>query len=168
MSQARVANFCPRCGAALEQQEREGRLRPVCPACGYVVYFDPKVAVAVFITQRDQVLLVQRKINPMAGCWALPAGFMDYDEDPQTAARREVLEETNLEIVIDRLLEIFHTPDDGGMADIVIAYAAHITGGSLRAQDDAAQVAWFSREQVPEVAFLPSQTIVQRWLAGAL
>ena len=168
MSQARVANFCPRCGAALEQQEREGRLRPVCTACGYIVYFDPKVAVAIFITQGDQVLLVQRKINPMAGYWALPAGFMDYDEDPQAAACREALEETNLEVAIDRLLEIFHTPNDGGLANLVLVYAAHVTGGSLRAQDDAARAAWFSREQIPEVAFLPSQTIVRRWQTGAL
>ena len=51
--------------------------------------------------------------------------------DPEAAACREVLEETGLEVRIDRLLEIFHTPDDGGLADIVITYAASITGGSL-------------------------------------
>lgn len=104
----------------------------------------------------------------MAGYWALPAGFMDHDENPENAARREVLEETNLNVEIDRLIELIHTPDDGGLADLVIVYAAHIVGGSLEARDDARKAAWFSRDSLPEVAFLPSQRIVGRWKNGDL
>jgi ADP-ribose pyrophosphatase YjhB (NUDIX family) len=168
MSQPRIANYCPICGAKLEQRQRTGALRPVCPACDHIVYHDPKVAVAICILQDDRMLLIRRRIEPMQGYWAMPAGFMDYDEDPQEAACREALEETNLEIQIDRLLDVFHTPDDGGLANIVIVYAASIVGGKLLAQDDAEAVGWFSKDRVPPVAFLPSQTIVQRWLNNEL
>jgi ADP-ribose pyrophosphatase YjhB (NUDIX family) len=128
------------------------------------VYFDPKVAVAVCILQDDRLLLVRRALEPKQGLWAMPAGFMDYDEDPKAAAQREALEETGLIVQIDRLLDVFHTPNDGGLANIVIVYAASVTGGQMQADDDADAVGWFSRDQVPEVAFLPTQTIVRRWL----
>jgi len=164
----RIANYCPVCGTKLKLRERTGAIRPVCPHCDHTVYFDPKVAVAVCILQDDKILLIRRGNEPMRHLWAMPAGFMDYDEDPQAAARREVLEETGLEVHIDRLLDVFHTPNDGGMANIVIVYAASITGGRMQTDDDADDVAWFRREDVPEVAFLPSQTIVARWQAGEL
>ena len=100
--------------------------------------------------------------------WAMPAVFMDYDEDPKAATRREVLEETGLQIRIDQLLDVFHTNSDGGIANLVIVYQASITGGVMQADDDADAVAWFGKENVPQVAFLPSQTIVKRWLADEL
>lgn len=160
----RTANFCPLCGTRLELRQRTGAIRPVCPACDHTVYFDPKVAVAVCILQDDRLLLVRRALEPKQGLWAMPAGFMDYDEDPKAAAQREALEETGLIVQIDRLLDVFHTPNDGGLANIVIVYAASVTGGQMQADDDADAVGWFSRDQVPEVAFLPTQTIVRRWL----
>ena len=168
MSQARIANYCPICGAKLEQRQRTGGLRPVCPGCDHTVYHDPKVAVAVCIMQDDQMLLIRRRIEPMQGYWAMPAGFMEYDEDPQAAACREALEETCLDVQIDRLLDVFHTPDDGGLANLVIVYAASIVGGVLQASDDADDVGWFRKENVPPVAFIPSQTIVRRWQNGDL
>jgi ADP-ribose pyrophosphatase YjhB (NUDIX family) len=143
-------------------------MRPVCTTCNHIVYFNPGVAVAVCIMQDDQILLVRRGMEPMRGYWAMPAGFMEYDEDPKAAARREVLEETGLDVQIDRLLDVFHTPSDGGLANIVITYAASIIGGTMQAQDDADDIGWFSKNTVPAVAFLPSQTIVQRWQAGEL
>lgn len=166
MSQPRVAHFCPMCGSALVEQERGGALRPVCPNCDHTVYFDPKVAVAVLILQDERVLLIKRANDPKKGCWALPAGFVDAGEDPQAAGCREALEETGLTVRIDALLDVFHTPDDGGLADIVIVYAASIVSGTLQPDDDAEAVAWFSRSDIPSLAFLPSQRIIARWQAG--
>ena len=168
MSQARVAIYCPVCGTKLAMRERTGAMRPVCLNCDHTIYFDPKVAVAVCILQDDQMLLIRRGMEPMRGLWAMPAGFMDYHEDPQAAAQREALEETGLKVRINRLLDVFHTPDDGGLANIVIVYAASINGGIMQADDDADAVAWFGKQDVPDVAFLPTKTIVQRWLAGEL
>jgi 8-oxo-dGTP diphosphatase len=163
-----IANFCPICGTKLEMRPRSGGIRPVCPGCGHIVYFDPKVAVVVFICKDDRVLLVKRAIDPMKGCWAMPAGFVEAGEDPQAAARRESLEETSLMVEVDRLLDVFYTAGDGGAADIVIAYAATVIGGELKADDDAEDVAWFSRDNLPEVVFLPTQRLAARWLAGEI
>lgn len=169
MSQTRIARFCPMCGAPLALLPRSGAERPVCTACDHTVYFEPKVAVAVCIMQDERLLLIKRGNDPLRDYWAMPAGFMEWDEDPQAAARREVAEETGLEVSIDRLLDVFHTPDDGGLANIVIVYAASITGGVMQPDDDAQAVAWFTRDNVPDrIAFLPSQTIIRRWLRHEL
>jgi len=147
---------------------RTGAIRPVCPNCDHVVYFDVKVAVVVFILQDERVLLVKRAVDPMKGRWAMPAGFVEAGEDPQDAARREALEETSLNVQIDRLLDVFYTAGDGGVADIVIAYKASIVSGELKAEDDAEAVGWFSRADLPDVVFLPSQRLAARWLANEI
>ncbi len=168
MSSKRPANYCPNCGTALEKRQRTGELRPVCPKCDFTMYFDPKVAVVAFIRQDDRVLLVRRGMDPMRGFWAMPAGFVEVGEDPQAAIQREVLEETCLTVEIIRLLDVFHTASDGGVADIVIAYEVRIVSGTPTAADDAEAVGWFRREELPEVAFLPSQRLAAKWICGEI
>lgn len=159
----RVANFCPVCGAPTEQRERYGRLRPVCTACETTVFFEPKVAVVVFITQGDRVMLVKRAGDPAKDTWALPAGFVEPDEHPRDAARRETREETGLEIEIVELLDVMHRPDSHGLADIVIAYAAQVVGGKLIAGDDAAAVGWYRKDNLPVIGFRTTELLLQQW-----
>ncbi len=163
-----TVRFCPRCGAALEQRQSFGKLRPVCPKCGHTVFFDPKVAVVAFVTDEDRLLLVKRIHDPGKGGWALPAGFVDADEDPRLAAARETLEETGLVVQVGRLLDLLHRPDEDGLADIVIAYEARACGGTLCAADDAADAAWFPRDHLPELALVTTRLLAQRWLDGEL
>lgn len=165
---SRVANFCPNCGAKLALKNRKGRERPICPTCDYIFYFDPKVAVLAFILQDEKVLLIKRAISPGKGKWACPAGFVEYNEDPADAVLRELAEETGLIGKIERLLEIFPRKDDG-LADIVIAYQISITGGILSPDDDASDAGWFTRDNLPELVFYPSITLVgNRWRNGDL
>jgi 8-oxo-dGTP diphosphatase len=164
---SREANFCMTCGAKLEIRDVHNVPRPVCIGCGTTVYFDPKVAVVVFILDGDQLLLVQRAGDPAKGKWALPAGFVEYDEPPEEAGMRETLEETGLVVEITRLLDVFPRRDDG-LANIVIAYAARITGGELHPDDDAADAGWFTRDNIPDLAFYPSKMLIQRWQKGEL
>ncbi len=163
----RIANYCANCGGPLKSQPVSGRLRPYCPRCDMPVYFDPKVAVVVFIEVDDRVLLIQRAVDPGKGKWALPAGFVDYDEAPEAAARRETLEETHLEVRIDKLLAVFPKRDHG-LADIVIAYSAIVLDGEAKAGDDAADVGWFARGDLPPLVFYPSITLTGLWSEGAL
>ncbi len=140
----------------------------MCPNCGHTVFFDPKVAVVIFVTDGDRLLLIKRQNDPAKGRWALPAGFIDDDEAPQLAAIRETQEETGLTIALDRLLDLLHRPDADGLADIVIAYQAHVVGGVLAAADDADDAAWFARDALPELALVTTELLVGRWLAGDL
>jgi ADP-ribose pyrophosphatase YjhB (NUDIX family) len=169
----RRAEFCPLCGTALEERERYGRQRPVCPACDHTVFFDPKVAVVVLVTRTNsraerEILLIKRANEPGKGRWALPAGFVEYDEHPSDAAIRETIEETGVVIEIDTLVTLFHRPDTGGLADIVIAYTAHPVDGVVNAADDADDAAWFSENALPEIVLVSTQALVARWQRGDL
>ncbi len=164
---SRIARYCALCGRPLSERILGGRERPYCAACKQPVYFDPKVAVVVFIEQDDKVLLIQRAVDPGQGFWALPAGFVDHDEAPEAAAVRETLEETGLVVRIDKLLAVYPKRDDG-LADIVIAYSATVISGEAKAGDDAADAGWFTREDLPPLVFYPSITLTNKWRAGAL
>lgn len=158
---ADVINFCPRCGAAVVQAERFGKLRPICPACGWIYFADPKVAVAVLIERDRQVLLARRANDPQRGLWTLPAGFVDAGEDPVQAAERECLEETGLQVRIVKLLDVLAGQEHPRGAHIVIFYRAEIVSGDLQPADDVDRVAFFSVDHLPPLAFSTTRKILQ-------
>ena len=95
--------------------------------------------VGVVVLLGDKILLVKRRVDPQRGKWSIPAGYLDYGEDPRVTAEREVLEETNLKVSITGLVDVYYNAEslDLGGASIFILYRAKILGGQLRAGDDA-------------------------------
>jgi 8-oxo-dGTP diphosphatase len=152
--------FCIRCGTAVEEQATFGRLRPVCPSCGWVYFADPKVAAAVLVERDGQVLLTRRVNDPQRGLWSLPAGFIDAGEDPAQAARRECLEETGLKVKITSLLDVIAGREHTRGADIIIVYRAEVVSGSIQAGDDADKVEFFARDQLPPLAFYATRKVL--------
>jgi ADP-ribose pyrophosphatase YjhB (NUDIX family) len=152
--------FCPRCGHALGQEDRYGRLRPVCPACGWIYFADPKVAVAARVEKEGKILLVRRANEPFQGLWTLPAGFVDAGEDPAEAAVRECLEETHLYVRILRLLELLAGQEHPHGAHILIAYQAEIVSGDAAPGDDADRVDFFSPHDLPPLAFASTRRLL--------
>jgi molybdenum cofactor cytidylyltransferase len=158
--------FCTRCATPLVVRAVEydgGKEHQVCPACGFVVWADPKVAVLTVIPWDGGILLGRRKQNPGKGRWSFPSGFVDRGEVVEEAARRETREETGLEIDITGLIGVYSAP---GNAVIVIAYAAEPRGGSLRADDDLVDLQGFDPGHLPEMAFPHDARIVRDWLAA--
>ena len=103
-----------------------------------------------------RVLLIERGNDPFAGHWALPGGFVDQHEDLLVAARREMLEETNLELGPLVQLGAYGTPHRDPRGHTVgVAYLAICGPGELepKAGDDAADCRWFSARRPPELAF---------------
>ncbi|OGO28441.1 MAG: hypothetical protein A2Z16_09340 [Chloroflexi bacterium RBG_16_54_18] len=146
-------NFCPRCGTKLIQAEKFGNLRPVCPACDWIYFADPKVAAAALIEKDGKILLVRRANDPMRGLWTLPAGFIDAGEDPIDAVVRECLEETGYQVQIIRLVDVLFGQEHPRGAHILIVYEAEIVSGEAVAGDDVDQIGFFSRQGLPPLAF---------------
>jgi ADP-ribose pyrophosphatase YjhB (NUDIX family) len=157
-------NFCPECGGRLEPRQAFGRVRPVCPTCGYVGFRDPKVAVAVIVAREGAILLTLRAHDPGRGLWGLPAGYMEWDERVQDAATRETLEETGLAVRLDRLVGVYSYPERGGL--VLVVYAATPTGGMLRTSEESTAVEYWPVEALPPLAFPENTAIIADWRAG--
>jgi ADP-ribose pyrophosphatase YjhB (NUDIX family) len=153
-------NFCPRCGTVVRLQEKFGKLRAVCPKCGWIHFADPKVAAAVLLEQDGRVLLVRRVNEPFRGLWTLPAGFVDAGEDPAKAAERECLEETSLTVHATQVVDVIAGREHPRGADFIIVYAAQVVSGVPQAGDDADQIGWFEQYNLPPLAFHATQKIL--------
>ncbi len=123
-------------------------------------YERPSVTVDIILfTVREgrlEVLLIRRKFKPCSGLWALPGGFVDMKENLESAALRELKEETDLENVYIEQLGAYGDPDrDPRTRVITVAYLALAYADRLkqRAGDDAAEAAWFPAYSPPELAF---------------
>jgi 8-oxo-dGTP diphosphatase len=102
------------------------------------------------------ILLIQRDLDPYQGSWALPGGFAKMDEDLDTAARRELREETGVEDLYLEQLYTFGTPSrDPRERVITVAYFAIVSlfDHPVAANSDARNAAWFRIDEPPELAF---------------
>lgn len=154
--------YCVQCGNTVRMEEKFGRIRPVCPACGWIHFQDPKVAVAVVAFQSGRVLLTRRVNEPHQGFWSLPAGFMDAGETIAQAGARECLEETGLRVQVTSLIDVFSGKEHPHGADIVLVYRAEIEGGILAAGDDADRAEFFPLDGLPPLAFESTSTILHK------
>ena len=159
-------NYCLRCGHALEDRLVFGRMRRACPECSFVFFQEPKVAAGALIEWGGAVLLVRRSVDPRSGAWALPAGYMEIDEGPVTAAIRECFEETGLIVRITGLFAVYHIANDPRGAGVLILYRAIPESGKLRPGDDASEVAYFAPDEIPgDIAFASTRRALARWRA---
>ena len=106
----------------------------------------PVLGAAAVVIHDGRVVLIRRGKAPSAGEWSIPGGAVELGESVESALRREVREETGLDIAVGRFLEVFERVehDDEGAVRfhfVVVDYAATVVGGTLRAGDDAADVA---------------------------
>ena len=123
-------------------------------------YPHPAVTVDIVIyTLRDdelKLLLIKRAGKPFKGKWALPGGFVQLDESLDTAARRELEEETGVSGVYLEQLYTFGEPRrDPRERVITVAYYALIPSDriEIRAATDAEAVGWFAMDELPTLAF---------------
>jgi 8-oxo-dGTP diphosphatase len=113
----------------------------------------PLLGVGAIILDGDRILMAQRGKEPLKGWWSLPGGALETGELLADAVRREVREETGLEIEPVELFQIFERiiPDGEGKPEyhyVLIDYLCRVTGGTLQAGDDVCRVEWVSRKEL--------------------
>ena len=157
--------YCSACGEKCVKKEAGGRERESCPACGFVHYENPSPAVSVLLVKDEKVLLGKRAHGSFKeGLWCLPCGFIEFDEDFLTAARREVQEETGLISEIKSIISVMSNYLTPNLHTIVIVLLAHVIDGELCPGDDLDEVQWFSFSGVlPQMAFEADENIIARY-----
>jgi 8-oxo-dGTP diphosphatase len=155
--------YCPRCATELGY----ARNHVECPQCGYVHYAASFPTASAFIRDGDaHVLLARRATEPDLGKWDVPGGFLEEGEDPVEGLRRELREETGIELDVGDFVGTFaDTYGDGPDAVHVLnlVWEARIASGEPVPSDDVAELRWFPKDRLPadvDLAF--------RWLAVSL
>lgn len=111
---------------------------------------------ALIFDERQRILLARRGGEPLKGWWSLPGGVIETGETLIEGVRREVLEETGLTVEAQRVAEIFERimRDDAGHVEyhyVLIDYVCRVTGGSLAAGGDCADVRWTTRNELRDL-----------------
>ncbi|MGA9643634.1 MAG: NUDIX hydrolase [Terriglobales bacterium] len=114
----------------------------------------PFVGVGAVIVHDNRVLLIRRGQPPLLGEWSLPGGVLECGETLRQATIREAREETGLAVEVGEMLGVYERiilSDNGRVRYhyVLIDYLCRPAGGELMAGTDAAEVEWFTREQLP-------------------
>ena len=159
---------CSNCGSRLIPQPIEGRIRGVCPDCSLVAYEQRKLSAAVRIVKDGRLLLVQRGIEPWYGSWHLPSGYVEVDEEPETAAQREALEETGLIVKVGGLVDYYTYDDDPRGNGIILLFDAFPLEGEFSANDETLALGYFSPEEIDRIplAGMSARNMIADWLAN--
>lgn len=146
-------HYCMRCGHSVELLEESGRIRPICPRCGWVYYFAPQVAAVAILTRAEdeKFLLVQRGEDPGKGLWGLPGGFVELGETVMDALTREIMEETGYEVEIVTLVGVWSFFNNSKkIAGVAAVYETRVTGGALQVASDSTNAEWVTFERAME------------------
>jgi ADP-ribose pyrophosphatase YjhB (NUDIX family) len=157
--------FCPRCAGSLETRTlKDGDPeRLVCEECGFVFYLGPKLVVGAIFELDGGVVLIQRSIEPGYGKWTFPGGFVERGEVAETAAMREVLEESGIEIEVTGIVGLYTYE---GQIPAIAVFSGRVTGGEPTPLDETMSVRSFACDELPwsEMAFPSTEQALKDYL----
>lgn len=158
--------FCPACGRRLSQRvlEPDHRPRLVCPE-GHVTWRNPRLVVGTLPIAAGRVHLARRTIEPGAGRWTYPGGFLEVGESAAEGARRETEEETQLLVEVGRVVGVYSRPHVGV---VTVVYEATVIGGEALPGAETSEVRAFDIDSLPweELAFTTVESALRDWIAS--
>jgi 8-oxo-dGTP diphosphatase len=161
--------FCPRCGGPLRYPEAAASQGdPVCSACGFVFYRNSKPTAGALVVRDGRVLLARRAIDPSAGKWDIPGGFLKHGEHPLDGVIRELREETGLEVepgnLIGMYVDVYRDGEDDPDFILNVYFEAEAVSGEPVAADDVAELRWFAPDDLPgDWAFTHTCDVIADW-----
>jgi ADP-ribose pyrophosphatase YjhB (NUDIX family) len=161
-----MISFCPHCGQPTQQYVPAGdnRKRSVCDACGYIHYENPRLVLGAVIEWQGDILLCRRAIEPRAGLWTLPAGFMENGESTKDAAARESQEEAHACIEQMRLFTLIDIPK---INQVHVFYCGSLRDGRHSPGEESLETALFPEARIPwsQLAFQSVRLTLQHYFA---
>ncbi|HEX6988085.1 MAG TPA: NUDIX hydrolase [Bacillota bacterium] len=121
----------------------------------------PRPSCHAVLIENDAVLLVRRGSEPFRGSWGLPGGAVELGETVVEALRRELREETHLEIEVGRLITYKDAVGRDAVTGrvghhyVILFFTARRVGGHLQAGSDAAEVRWVDRDELKRLPLVP-------------
>ena len=162
-----VARYCGACGAALEDDAKEGWTNGArrCSGCGRVFYPRVSPAVIILVRRDDRILLAHNAAFP-EGRFGLIAGFVEPGESIEETARRELREETSLGISSLRYVssQPWPFPDS-----LMLAFEAEWASGEATPDGvEITELRWCGRDDLPAIPPPGSvaRRLIDRWLEG--
>ncbi|MEX0758971.1 MAG: NUDIX hydrolase [Tistlia sp.] len=142
--------------------EGDDRERPVCDACGFVDYQNPKVVVGSVALWENRILLCRRAIEPRSGFWTLPAGYLELNEATADGARREAWEEARAELEIERLLAVYTILR---LSQVQLIYRARLLHPAIAPGPESRECGLFDWKDIPwdEIAFPSVHWALGHW-----
>lgn len=143
----------------------------LCDSCGLDYYVSPRPCNALIITDNDnRILLVKRAIEPSEGLWDLPGGFVNVEESVEESVVREAREELGVEV--GHLKYLFsgcgrYVYKTLNYHTIGLVFAVKIASGTMKPQDDVAELKYFSTNKIPwdTLAFPVLEQTLRKYIA---
>ena len=118
-----------------------------CPECGR--YANRGVSIDAVVIRDHKVLLIQRGVEPNKGFWGTPGGYVGWDESAEDTVKRELKEETNLNVKNVKLVGVYSHPKRHPKQVINLVYLTENPTGELKHGDDALDAKWFDLDSLP-------------------
>ena len=155
--------MCPHCVRADEQPI-------VCDRCDWRWYANPRPAAAVLLERPDghdtAILLLRRAVEPGAGDWDLPAGYLDPGESFEQAAVREAREESGIQVELIALTGVYHSAPANAVTAVFRARPANASA-EVTLDFESTEHAWVPRQDIagwlPRIAFKSMASAVSDW-----
>ena len=157
--------FCSNCGDKNHYGYINGNTRYHCIQCNTIHYENPKPSAALICPRNGEILLVKRAEEPGKDLWGLPGGFIERGESPETAAARELKEETQLNGKVIAFLGICSKFNTIFGDILLIGMEVKVDDWTnLQPGDDASEAEFFNIKKIPTLAFSSNKKMIDIYL----